>query len=104
VWALTKQHSSPTRKEIKLLWPEAKEALEFFGSYLPKQRLVRAITILSDARKRRFLRRKQPKYGSMNKAFTDDEIVKFLSVLDDPRAILLFTYQAVLGLRIGEAV
>lgn len=40
----------------------------------------------------------------MNKAFTDEELVRFLNFLDDPRAILLFTFQAVLGLRIGEAV
>jgi integrase len=86
------------------LWPEARALLELFGRYLPKQRLVRAIRILSDARKRRFLRRRQPKYGSMNKGFTDDELVKFFNAIEDPKFILLFSYQAVLGLRIGEAV
>src|SRR3989338_100080 len=107
MWAQTKQDTQdrkPTRRETKELWPKAKEELEFLGRYLPKQRLVRAIGILSDARKRRFLRRRQPKYGSMNKGFTYDELVKFFNALEDSKAILLFKYQAVLGLRIGEAV
>ncbi|MFH1222577.1 MAG: site-specific integrase [Candidatus Micrarchaeota archaeon] len=94
----------PTRKEAKQLWPEARKLLEFLGSYLPKPRLTTAITVLSNARKRRFLRRRQPKYGSMNKGFTDEELVKFMNAVEDSRAVLLFTYQAVLGLRIGEVV
>ena len=94
----------PTRKEIKNLWPEAKWTLENFGRFLPKQRLVRAIELLSDARKRRFLRRRLPKYGSMNKGFTGEELVRFLNAVEEPKIALLFTYQAVLGLRIGEAV
>jgi integrase len=40
----------------------------------------------------------------MNKGFTDEELQKFFSVVDDQRFQLLFSYQAVLGLRIGEAV
>ncbi len=94
----------PSRKEIKQMWPQAKETLEFLGRYLPKQRLIRAIELLSAARKRRFLRRRQPKYGNMNKGFTEEELIRFLNAVDDPRALLMFTYQAVLGLRIGEAV
>jgi len=94
----------PTRREAKLIWPEAKEMLEFLGRYLPKQRLVRAIMILSNARKRRFTRRREPKYGSMNKGFTKEELELFFSFLDDPKYTLLFSYQAVMGLRIGETV
>jgi integrase len=94
----------PSRKEIQQLWPEVKEELEYFGRYLPKQRLIRAIELLSDARKRRFLRRRIPKYGTMNKGFTEQELVCFLNAVNDPRMALLFTFQAVLGLRIGEAV
>ena len=40
----------------------------------------------------------------MNKGFTDEELQKFFSVVDDQRFQLLFSYQAVLGLRIGEAI
>ena len=104
IWAQTKQDMQPNRKEIKQLWSAAKDELEYLARYLTKQRLVRAIGILSDARKRRFLRRRQPKYGSMNKGFTNEELLKFFNTVEDPKTFLLFKYQAVLGLRIGEAV
>ena len=104
VWTLLNQDRGPTRREAKLLWPEAKEILEYFGRYLPKLKLIRGITILSDARKRRYLRNRQPKYGSMNKGFTEEELEVFFKFIDEPKFRLLFTYQAVLGLRIGEAV
>lgn len=103
-WALLQSNTKPERKQIKQLWAPSKPVLEYFGRYLPKQRLVRAIKILSDARKRRFLRRRQPKYGSMNKGFTEEELVKFFNALEDPKMILLFSFQAILGLRIGECV
>lgn len=104
VRAALKANYKPSRKEIKQSWPEARELLEFYGRFLPKQRLIRAIELLSDARKRRFLRRRIPKYGTMNKGFTEQELIRFLNAVEDPRMALLFTFQAVLGLRIGEAV
>jgi len=85
-------------------WPEIKQEIEFFGKHLSKTYLVKALTILSDARKSRFLRRKTPKYGSMNKAFTDEELERFFGVIEDPKFHLLFSFQAIMGLRIGEAV
>jgi integrase len=104
IWALLQANSKPSRRETKQLWPEAKEILEFLGRYLPKQRLVKALTLLSDARKRRFLRSRIPKYGSLNKGFEEEELVRFMNALEDPKAELLFTFQAVLGLRISEVV
>jgi len=101
---ILKQNAKPSRLETKLLWPEAQEIILFLGHYLPKQRLIRAITILTEERKRRFLRRRMPKYGSMNKGFVDEELVKFMNALEDDKAVLMFSYQAILGLRIGEAV
>jgi len=103
-WAPCNLNSKPSRRETKQMWPDAKEALEFYGRFLPKQRLIQAIELLSDARKRRFLRRRIPKYGTMNKGFTEPELIRFLNAVEDPRMALLFTFQAILGLRIGEAV
>jgi len=40
----------------------------------------------------------------MNKGFVEEELVRFLNAVEEPKITLLFTYQAVLGLRIGEAV
>lgn len=91
-------------KELTRNWPKIKEELAFLARYLTKWNLVKAITILSEARKSRFLRRRTPKYGSMNKGFTDEELGRFFGVIDDPKAHLLFSFQAILGLRIGEAV
>lgn len=91
-------------KQLTRKWPEIKQELEHFGRYLTKWNVVKAITIFSEARKRRFLRSRRPKYGSMNKGFTDEELDRFFNVIDDPKAHLLFSFQAILGLRIGEAI
>ncbi len=51
---------------------------------------------------KRFHKRKTPKYGSLNKGFTGQELQAFFRVVDDERLKLLFAYQSQLGLRIGE--
>ncbi|MBD3398059.1 tyrosine-type recombinase/integrase [Candidatus Micrarchaeota archaeon] len=97
-----------TRKEaqahIRINWRRIKKELDFLARYASKDKLAEAVTIFSESRKSRFLRRRTPKYGSMNKGFTDEELQKFFNAADDPRMHLLFSYQAILGLRIGEAV
>jgi integrase len=40
----------------------------------------------------------------MNKGFNEQELEAFFNVIDDPKMHLLFSFQAVMGLRIGEAV
>jgi integrase len=40
----------------------------------------------------------------MNKGFTEEELERFFNVIDDPKSHLLFSFMAVMGLRIGEAV
>ncbi|MBU1166377.1 site-specific integrase [Candidatus Micrarchaeota archaeon] len=92
------------QKQITQNWSDIKQQLSFIGRYAAKDRLAEAISIFSEARKSRFLRRRTPKYGTMNKGFTDEELQKFFSIIDDKRFHLLFSFQAVLGLRIGEAV
>ena len=54
--------------------------------------------------RKRFQRSRIPKYGSLNKGFTEQEIQKFFRAVDNPKFGLLFSYQAQLGLRIGEVV
>jgi len=49
-------------------------------------------------------KRKTPKYGSLSKAFTDAQARQFFRVVDNDKFRLLFSYQAQLGLRIGEVV
>ncbi|MEM0143228.1 MAG: site-specific integrase [Candidatus Parvarchaeum sp.] len=43
-----------------------------------------------------------PKYGSINKGFTELELQRFLRSVKNEKFGLLFKYQAYLGLRIGE--
>jgi integrase len=60
--------------------------------------------ILVTAYTSKYKRPRTPKYGSMNKGFTEEELEKFFAIIDNPKFFLLFKYQATLGLRIGEAV
>lgn len=47
---------------------------------------------------------KAPLYGTLNKGFRQEELELFFKVIENPKFRLLFSYQAYLGLRIGEAV
>ena len=52
----------------------------------------------------RFKKHKRAKYGNLNKGFTEQELQAFMRVIEKPKHKLLFSYQAQIGLRIGEAV
>jgi len=72
---------------------------------ISEDRLKRLMKVVSLARKRRFRRGgNRPKYGNMNRAFTEYEIKRFFAVVKNPKHRLLFQYQAFMGLRVGEAV
>lgn len=47
---------------------------------------------------------RRPKYGSLNKGFTEQQLQAFFKVIDNEKHKLLFGYQSNLALRIGEAV
>lgn len=49
-------------------------------------------------------KRKTPKYGSLNRGFTDEQLKAFFFAVDKEKYRLLFSYMAYLGLRIGEVV
>ncbi len=49
-------------------------------------------------------KRRIPKYGSLNKGFTDNQLEAFLRAINNEKYRLLFSYQAYMGLRIGEVV
>ncbi len=53
---------------------------------------------------RKFAKNQPPKYGTLNKGFTDKALQAFFAAVDTPKLLLLFSYQAQLGLRIGEVV
>lgn len=49
-------------------------------------------------------KRRIPKYGGLNKGFTEEKLQAFFLTIDKPKYKLLFGFMAYLGLRIGEAV
>jgi integrase len=80
---------------------------EFIKRALPslsKAQIEEMTAIIRHHYMARFKKRRRPKYGNINKGFTENELVAFLNIIDSPKIRLLFEYQATLGLRIGEAV
>ena len=71
---------------------------------LPKHELEELTTTIRKEYVRRFKRRKTRKYGSLSKAFTESQVRLFFKVIENDKFRLLFSYQAQLGLRIGEVV
>ena len=57
---------------------------------------------LLKAYKKRYKKLRTPKYGTLNKSFTELELQHFLRNVPNDKFRLLFKYQAYLGLRIGE--
>ena len=45
-----------------------------------------------------------PLYGSLNKGFNEQQLQVFFKAIDNPKYLLLFSFQAYCGLRIGEAI
>ena len=78
--------------------------MERYLPTLPKQHLVEIRKRVMQQFRKRFQRSRIPKYGSLNKGFTEQEVQRFFKVIDNEKFRLLFSYQSQLGLRIGEAV
>ena len=76
--------------------------LELVANSIPQSKLEELKTVLHKVYKRRFKVPKEPKYGSINKAFTELELQHFLRNVKSEKFRLLFKYQAFLGLRVGE--
>ncbi len=78
--------------------------MERYLPTLPKHHLVEIRKMVMQQFRKRFQRSRIPKYGSLNKGFTEQEVQRFFKVIDNEKFRLLFSYQSQLGLRIGEAV
>jgi len=71
---------------------------------LSQDRLKKLVTLVSETRKSKYKRNRKKKYGTLNKGFTDEELTKFFSFCNNPKAYLAFFLMANLGLRVGEVV
>ena len=87
---------------------EMEREKEILNELMPKlgKHKIRELRKTIDAYyKHRFdIRNKVPKYGSLNKGFTDEELRALFFVVDRPKFRLLFSFMGYLGLRVGEAV
>ena len=72
--------------------------------HLAKHDIEDIRTIVHQVYVKWFRRSRIPKYGNLNKGFTEYGIQRFFKAVDNQKFNLLFSYQAQLGLRIGEAV
>ena len=72
---------------------------------LGKHKIEELRRVIDEHYERRFRgKRRIPKYGNLNKGFTDNQIEAFFRAIGNEKHRLLFSYQANLGLRIGEVV
>ncbi len=80
------------------------EQTKYAANTFSQQQLEDMAAVLRKSLKRRFAgKRKTPKYGTLNKGFTEPELQHFLRNVKSEKFRLLFKYQAFVGLRIGEA-
>lgn len=81
------------------------EELQQAAMILSQRKLVHLRRIINHSWRKRFkISKGPPKYGSLNMAFNDQELDRFLTCVKYEKLRLLFKFQAFLGLRIGEAV
>lgn len=79
------------------------EELQQASTELSQKKLDKLITTINIEYRKRFKKSGRPKYGSLNMAFSDAELGLFFSHINNEKYALLFKFQAILGLRIGEA-
>ena len=96
----SKRFGSITETEPEKLKEHIKEVLPSLTFHEIKD----ALSVIYRIKKKRFRGNAPPKYGSLNKGFTEQEVQAFFKVIENDKFRLLFSYQAQLGFRIGEAV
>ncbi|MCL5100791.1 MAG: site-specific integrase [Candidatus Marsarchaeota archaeon] len=94
--------NSPERQGSGLAFQDFLKQAKYLSNTVSKNKLEALRTIVTKAHERRFRRRKEPRYGSINKDFTEPELQRFLRSIRNDKFHLLFSYQAFLGLRVGE--
>ena len=98
----SKKPSSENVDSNSLRFRTQLESLENIAYSLPQAKLEELKAVLHKVYKKRFKTSAEPKYGSISKAFTEAELQHFLRCIKNKKFVLLFKYQAYLGLRVGE--
>ena len=111
----TKRESDYATKQAKTVKPEFgslcksdfldyKKGLDLLLPKLAKHEVEELRSVIHQHYVKRFKRSRIPKYGNLDKGFTESELMVFFRAIGSEKFRLLFSYQAQLGLRIGEAV
>ena len=82
-----------------------KGELQLLLPTLGKHRIEEVRRVIDRHYEKRFRgKRHTPKYGNLNKGFTDNQLEAFFQAIHNEKYRLLFSYQAYMGLRVGEVV
>ena len=81
-----------------------KNGLDLLLPKLAKHAVEELRSVIHQHYVKRFKRSRIPKYGNLSKGFTAQKLSVFFRAIDSEKYRLLFSFQAQLGLRIGEAV
>ena len=84
--------------QLRLLEKE----LEHATRTLPKHKIKRLKSIIHRGYCKRFKKPKIPRYGTTNRIFREEELLRFFHEVPNSKFDLLFKFQGCLGLRIGE--
>lgn len=85
-----------------MAWPEFQRAFKHQIRGLSHQRLKELSKEISQTRKARFIENHEPRVEGIERAFTDDELNRFLSVVGDPVYKSAYLVMATLALRPSE--
>ena len=83
---------------------EAKRYIQSLLPHLAKHEVEDLTHMIRQYYITKFRRRRTPKYGTINKGFTEEQLQRFFRAINDSKFRLLFNFQAQLGLRIGEVI
>lgn len=82
-----------------------KQAMDASAMGLSRHQIEALVTVLHGAYYQKYRpKRRVPRYGTLSKGLSTEELQRLLLAVKDPRFKLMFTMAAYLGLRIGEAV
>ncbi len=101
-WPSSKHSESRENQGSGLDFQDFLHQTEDFSNNVSKHPLEQIRAIVAKVHTRRFRRRKEPRYGTINKGFTELELQRFLRSVKNDKFGLLFKYQAFMGLRVGE--
>ncbi len=95
--SLAKEKESSNRRSGSITDTEPEKLKKHIQEVLPQlsfHEIKDVLSIIYRLKKKRFRGNAPPKYGSLNKGFTEQEVQAFFKVIETDKFRLLFGYQA----------